>query len=233
MDAKKMTEPASGYVKGMEDLGEILRQLAYVEAHDVRGVLNSISMAAYNSRARISRHDSSNGDAAWRQRESFEAVRSKLDRIIEATRALDARVQLLVDLVSTHPAEIVPALRVFESILPDLTDPGFIEVRIDEQRGGCHPRLSGMHILSLLVTWANHLNDNRHRLGKSVKGSRRAGRPGGVIELVAGQGGHPVLTLTPGGEPSGRSEVVVRGAFEAFAAVTGSHLPVVRIPLEG
>lgn len=232
MDANESGKSASGYVQGIEALGGVFRYLAHVEAHDVRGVLNSISMAAYNSRARISHYGHSKDDADGSQDESFEAIKNKLDRIIEATKALDERVQLLVDLVSTKPADMVPTLRLFESVLPDLADPGFIEVRIDQETGGRHPRLSGVHVLAVLITWVNYLNANRGRLGEAVDAIDSRERQGGLIELLANDGGHSVLKLSPRGDGVGRGDVVVQAAFEAFAAVTSPHLPVVRIPLE-
>lgn len=218
MVTRKCREPASAYVQGVDAVGGIFRHLARFEAHDLRGVLNTISMAAYNSRTRISQHAGPKHEADEGRVESFRAVEHKLDRIISATKALDARIQLLVDLVSTASADVVPTLRIFESVVPDLAEPGSIEVRVMQDVAGWHAGLSGVQLLAVLITWVNGLQRHGH-------GS------GGVIELVADHGGDAVLRLSPRKDPPCTTDVLARDASEAFAAVAGSRPPIVRIPL--
>ncbi|MCL7743713.1 hypothetical protein LV476_01940 [Guyparkeria hydrothermalis] len=228
MERKELGSRLAGYVHGMEVLGGVFGRIVRSEAHDVRGVLNGISMAAYNSRVRVTADVSPDVPINSPDGESIRAIENKLQRIIDSTRALDQRLQILLDLVSAKPADIFSALKVYESLVPDLMDAGFIEIRLPEKVSPGLSRLSGIHALALLTTWTHRL-ETLHADQDDFHG----GVVGGVIELCDGGDRQcRTLKLVPALAGGCNEPVFVSSAVDAFAALSETRLPEVHIPLE-
>ncbi|MFO7581401.1 hypothetical protein [Guyparkeria sp.] len=218
---------------GLEVLGEAVNRIVRAQAHEVRGVLNGISMAAYNSRARITRIVSEPPQLPDGERESLNAVNEKLHRILESTRTLDGQLQMLADLLVSRPLSVGWALESFETLLPQLTSPGLVRVQVSSARNAWCPDLTGVRLLALFMQWLSSLEARHVEKVEAGSTDDMTEGPSGIIELsVSEEGGRPELRMQPDPVRMGEPDMTVDNLDHALSVLLTGRLPEVIIGLE-
>lgn len=230
-EAKPRSEESRESLDGMEMLGEVVHRLVRAQAHELRGVLNGISMSAHNARTRVRKVTAGLEESDPALAEILQGTEGKLDRVLASTRTVDSQIQVLVDFLTPNPAGVAGTLLAFDALLPQLASPGFVDVEVRADVDAWHPELSGIRLLALLMQWLSAL-ETRHadfvtRNGPVdvAGGGQRSGR----IELVPG--GTPVLGLIPIVEGVGETDLLVTDVVAAFRSLADGRLPRIEMSL--
>jgi len=233
MEANALPDETMDYLGGMEMLGEVVHRLVRAQAHELRGVLNGISMATHNTRTRVRKVATGLADGDEILAEPLQGAEGKLDRILASTRTLDDQIQVLVDVLTPNPAGVAATLSAFDSLLPQLASPGFVDVRLPAGVDAWHPALSGIRLLALIMQWLSVLQ-TRH--AEYVTGNGlvdvAGGECSGRIELgLNAADDSPVLRLIPIVEGVGEIDGLAKDIVDAFSSLGSGRLPMVEINL--
>ncbi|MFP4639604.1 MAG: hypothetical protein ACLFMY_04110 [Guyparkeria sp.] len=234
MEANPQADETMDYLGGMEVLGEMVHRLVRAQAHELRGVLNGISMSAHNTRTRVRKVAAGLADGDEILAEPLRGAEGKLDRILASTRTLDDQIQVLVDVLTPNPAGVVGTLSAFDTLLPQLASPGFVDVRVPAGADAWHPALSGIRLLALIMQWLSVLQ-TRHADYVAGNGliDVAGGERSGCIELGRNAGDDsPVLRLVPIAEGVGEIDGLATEIVDAFASLASGRLLKVEIALK-